>query len=167
VAKTDMEKPDDDASEFENVPSSLDEPSHLEMITLYKESADSVRFAKHLQWWTLGSTLLVNGGLLGIAKLVAADQSYVNVLIAVVILLTISVIFTLVVYQFWQHTELLKMEEITRHMSGLFKRVRRLKSTREANTHRYLLMLFMILTVVLGAVVTYFGMEQMLSSRYY
>ena len=158
-------KPDksgNSVKKFENEPTSLEESSHLEMITLFKESASSIRFAKHMQWWTVGSTLLAFGAIIGIAKLVSADQEFTNILKAIVILLTTSVILTLVIYQFWQHTNLLKMEEITKNMSSLFVKVRRIKSKREANIHRYLLILFMVSTLALGATVTYLGLEQML-----
>ncbi len=151
---------------FENEPSELDEQTHQEMAVLYKESTDTVRFAKHLQWWTVGSTLLAFGAILGVAKLVTADKGYTDILTGVVIVLTLAVIFTIVVYQFWQHTELVKIEEINRHFSTLFTRIRRIKSKREANVHRYLLLIFMISVIVMGAVVTYLGLIQLLAHRF-
>jgi len=157
---------DGNASQFDNEPSSLDEQTHAEMILLYKESTDTMRFAKHLQWWTVGSTLFTFAVIIAIAKLVSADKGFANTLTWVVILLTMCVIFTLSVYQFWQHTEHLKVREISKHMSTLFKTIRQIKSRREANIHRYVLLFFMISTVILGAVVTHFGLDQVQLSRY-
>ena len=88
----------DDETEFSAT--SLDDTTHAEMSLLYRESTDTVRFAKHLQWWTVGSTLIAYLALIGIAKLVSADRAFTNQLTAVIILLTMAVIFTLVVYQF-------------------------------------------------------------------
>ena len=167
MARNKSDESDDSIEEFENEPSSLDELSHAEMIALYRESTDTMRFAKHLQWWTVGSTLLVFGGLIGIAKLVSADRGYTDLLTWIVILLTMSVIFTLIVYQFWQHTESLKINEVSKHMSSLFTHVRKIKSYREANIHRYLLLTFMVLTLILGAIVTRYGLVQMLAMQRY
>ena len=83
-----------------------------------------------------------------------------------IILLTMGVIFTLIVYQFWQHTESLKINEINKHMSTLFKRVRRMKSFREANIHRYMLLVFMVVAIILGAFVTHSGLMQLLYARH-
>jgi len=150
----------------ENEPSSLDELTHAELSLLYKESTDTVRFAKHLQWWTVGSTLVAFLALIGMAKLVSSDRVFANQLTGVIILLTMAVIFTLVVYQFWQHTELAKIEAISKNFSSLFTDIRRLKSRREANVHRYLLLLFMIAVILLGAVVTYLGLLQLVEHRF-
>jgi len=157
--------PDGD-NNSENEPSSLDELTHAELSLLYKESTDTVRFAKHLQWWTVGSTLVAFLALVGMAKLVSADRVFANQLTGVIILLTMAVIFTLVVYQFWQHTELAKIEAISKNFSSLFTDIRRLKSRREANVHRYLLLVFMIAVVLLGAVVTYLGLLQLVAHRF-
>ncbi len=152
------ESRDDDESQ----PSSLDELTHAELGFLYRESTETVRFAKTQQWWTVGSTLLVFGAIIVIAKFVAADKGYIDLLTVVIILLAMAVIFTLVVYQFWQHTEMMKIETVAGHYSDLFRQVRRLKSRNEANIQRYLLLVFMIITVILGAVTTYFGLQQLL-----
>jgi len=127
------------------------------MLALYEESSRTIRFAKHLQWWTIGSTLLVYGAFLAIAKFVSADVAYANKLTAMIIVLTTAVIATLIIYQFWQHTEALKIEKISKGFSSAFRMVRLTKSKLEANIHRYILLLFMILTVIMGSIVSYYG----------
>ncbi|MBT3703596.1 MAG: hypothetical protein HOE62_08660 [Alphaproteobacteria bacterium] len=156
---------DKNESSFELVPTAVDEQTHAELCLLYKESTDTVRFAKHLQWWTLGSTLLAYGGILLLGEYVGSDMTYANQLTGAVILITMGVIFTLIVYQFWQHNELRKIGEISRHMSNLFLRIRQMKSRREATIQRYLLLIFMISTVVMGAVLTYLGLQQVVYGR--
>ncbi|MBT3787720.1 MAG: hypothetical protein HN725_10180 [Alphaproteobacteria bacterium] len=157
--------PAEKASSFELVPTAVDEQTHAELCLLYKESTDTVRFAKHLQWWTLGSTLMSFGAIVMLGKYVGTDMTYANQLTGAVILVTMGVIFTLIVYQFWQHNELRKIREISLHMSNLFGRIRRMKSRREANIQRYLLLIFMISTVILGAVIAYLGLQQVVYGR--
>ncbi len=150
---------------FENKPSSYDALTHAEMCLLYEESTKTIRFAKYLQWWTLGSTLLVDGAFLAIAKFVSADMDYANKLTAMIIALTTAVIATLIIYQFWQYTELLKIDKISKGFSAAFRRVRGMKSKLEANIHRYLLLLFMIFTAVMGSIVSYYGVLQIAHGR--
>ncbi len=156
----------DDESEgrFENEPSNLDELTHAEMRLLYEESTTSIRFAKYLQWWTVGSTLVVDGAFLAIAKFVSTDMDYANKLTAMIIVLTTAVIATLIIYQFWQYTELMKIEKISKLFSTAFQNVRQTKSRLEANIHRYLLLLFMILTLIIGSIVSYYGVLQIVKA---
>ena len=84
---------------FENAPSSLDDKTHTELCLLYKESADTLRFAKHIQWWTVGSTLVVFGAFIFISKFVNADMTYAKILTALVIFIAMSAIFALLIYQ--------------------------------------------------------------------
>lgn len=139
--------------------SDLDEFTHTELCMLYKESADSLRFAKHLQWWTVGSTLVVFFAFIAIADFVGADKTFAKVLTGLVILIAMSAIFALILYQFWQYNELLKIQKIADHMSSLFRDIRKLKSRREANIHRYVILSFMIGSIVWAGCVAFFGIQ--------
>jgi hypothetical protein len=152
--KPEREKP------FENVPSSLDEMTHRELQLLYQESADTVRFAKHMQWWTVGSALLVFFAFIGIAKFVGANMGYSKVLTALVIFVAMTSITALVIYQFWQYNEQRKLAEITRNFSTLFRKIRRIKSKGESDVHRYTLLAFMVITVIIGGMMSYNGVLQ-------
>lgn len=162
--KTEREKPEREKSErekpFENVPSSLDEMTHRELQLLYQESADTVRFAKHMQWWTVGSALVMFFAFIGIAKFVGADMDYAKILTALVIFVAMAGITALVIYQFWQYTEQRKLAEITRNFSTLFRKIRRIKSKGESDVHRYTLLAFMVITVIIGGVISYNGVLQ-------
>ncbi len=155
----------DGGNDFENEPSTLDEMTHAEMRLLYEESTKTIRFIKNLQWSTAGSTLLVFGAFVIIAALTEADKAFASKLTALTILLTISVIFSLIMYQFWQYNEAQKINELAKFFSSAFRRVRNVKSTRESNVHRYILLLFMVVLVMLGAVVAYLGLQQVLTHR--
>ena len=143
----------DEAEEFENTPSHLDDKTHTEFGLLYRESTETLRFIKNHQWKTVGATLLTYLGLIFIAGFVKADAHLTNKLMAITILLATSVIFTLSIYQFWMHNEVSKINKMEIHMSDLFRHIRAIKSVREGNIHRYTLLVFMFVVVILGAVV--------------
>ncbi|GAB4231700.1 MAG: hypothetical protein Tsb0032_37850 [Kiloniellaceae bacterium] len=134
----------------ENTPSELDDLTHAEMCMLYKESADSIRFAKAHQWKSLGATLLVFGGLIALAQLAPNNATLINLIIAISFLCSCAVIYMLALYQTWQNTEREKLRDIAGHFSSFSQFTRAIKSSREANVHRYTLLLFMIVAIVLG-----------------
>jgi len=157
--KKEAEKPETDRA-FSNEPTSLDELTHQELQLLYKESVDTIRFAKYIQWWTVGSTLLVFFAFIAIAKFVGADLTYAKILTALTIFIAMTGIFALIMYQLWQYNEQQKLAEISKHYSTLFKKIRRVKSRRESDFHRYTLLAFMMSTIIIGGVVAYFGVLQ-------
>lgn len=160
------EKPEREAEvEFVNAPSEVDDRTHKELCVLYKEASEAIRFAKHMQWWTVGSTLVLFFGFIGVVKFVSADMTYAKILTALTIFVAMSGIFALIMYQFWQYNEQLKIAEISKHMSTLFSRVRAIKSKREADFHRYILFLFMCATIVIGGVISYFGVQQVVEGN--
>jgi hypothetical protein len=134
----------------ENTPSGLDELTHAEMCMLYRESADSIRFAKAHQWKSLGATLLVFAGMIALARLAPGNAGLTNLIIAVSFLSSSAVIYMLVLYQVWQNTEREKLRDIAGHFSGFSQYTRSIKSSREANVHRYTLLAFMIVAILLG-----------------
>jgi hypothetical protein len=66
----------------------------------------------------------------------------------------------LIVYQFWMHNEMAKINRIGADMSNLFSEIRAIKSTREGNVPRYLLLVFMSIVVVLGAIVVNLALDR-------
>ena len=53
-------------------------------------------------------------------------------------------------YQVWQNTEREKLRDISSHFSSFSQFTRAIKSSREANVHRYTLLLFMIGAIIIG-----------------
>ncbi|WP_417382824.1 hypothetical protein [Gimesia sp.] len=145
---------------FHNEPSELDDKSHAEVRMLYRESTETLRFVKNLQWKTVGSTLLTFFGLVFIAGFVDANAGLANKFMAITLLLATSVIFTLVIYQFWMHNEMRKIDRMGQQMSSLFKHIRAIKSSREGNLHRYTLLIFMSVVVALGALVVHLALAR-------
>jgi hypothetical protein len=140
----------DDEPARENTPSELDELTHAEMCMLYRESADSIRFAKAHQWKSLGATLLVFAGMIALAQLAPDNATLTNLVIAVSFISSSAVIYMLVLYQVWQNTEREKLRDIAGHFSSFSQFTRAIKSSREANVHRYTLLAFMIVAILLG-----------------
>lgn len=162
MASTDKKSPDDtETDQLANiVPSALDDHTHTEMRILYEESTETLRFIKYHQWKTVGATLLTFLGMVFIAGFVHANALMAQKLMGITIILTVAVIFTLTIYQFWMHNEQRKIDMLADNMSSLFRDVRALKSRLEGNLHRYTLLAFMILTVILGSVVVNLALER-------
>ena len=140
----------DDELEVENAPSELDDLTHAEMRMLYAESAESIRFAKSQQWRSLGAVLLIFAALMALARIAAQNAILINLSIAISFICSAGVIYAIALYQTWQNTEREKLREIGRHLSSYAQSVRAIKSSREANVHRYTLLVFMIISVLLG-----------------
>ena len=136
--------------EFEHVESTLDDLTHQEMCMLYRESADTIRFAKSKQWRSLGGALALYAGLMVVGSVNAGNGVFVSLLAIVSMLLCCAVLYTLVIFQNWQSTEREKLRFITDRLSSTARAVRSIKSRQEADMFRYLLLSFMILATLIG-----------------
>ncbi|HIP76869.1 MAG TPA: hypothetical protein EYH07_00165 [Kiloniellaceae bacterium] len=134
----------------ENIPSELDDLTHAEMRMLYAESVEVIRFAKTQQWKSVGAILVVFIALMGLSQLAEQKPLLINLIIAVSFVCSGGVIYSLALYQAWQNTERRKLREIGLHLSSYAKAIRAINSSREANVHRYTLLVFMIVSVLMG-----------------
>jgi hypothetical protein len=159
------ERPERHEREFHNEPSELDEMTHRELQLMHEEASAAILFAKNIQWRSVGSALLVFGAIVAIASLTSAGKQFVDLLTILSIVLSCGVVFVLMMYQFWQLNEMNKIDEIEKNFSSLFRKISRVKSRREGNIHRYTLLLFMIVVVILGAVVVNVALQQVIAGR--
>lgn len=145
------EEPDgESATPFEVEPSELDEATHAESLTLYRDSQENIRFAKGLQWKTLGGTLAIFA-LLGFAGFNSDHrEGYLKILIVLSWAISAGAIYVVCILQSWQNTEREKLRRIVAELSNLFRAVYRIKSKTEANIHRYLLLAFMAIAMLIG-----------------
>ncbi len=151
MAKTpEMDIEDETVEESTQVTSDL---THAELRMLYVESTETMRFVKTHQWKTVGATLLTFLGMIFVAGFADADRNFASSLMAIAILLGAAVIFTLVIYQFWMHNELRKINALEPYFSPQFHEIRAIKSRREGTLHRYTLLIFMIIVILLGGLV--------------
>jgi len=146
----------------ENTPSELDERTHKELCILYEETSAHIIFAKTQQWRTFGATLVIFAVILGVVKFVSHERNYMQLLQGGIILITVTAILVLAIYQFWQHSEQQKLAGIASQFSSMFRRIRGFKHKREASIHRYLLLTFMIFGLIMGASLVYMGMMRVL-----
>lgn len=151
----------DEEEPFELQETELDEATHAEMLMLYSESATSIRFAKAQQWKSVGATLLVFVGMMVVAHYTSADVLSVKIIVFLSFLVAAAAIYTLVLYQVWQNTEREKLREIAKVLSNLFVRIRTIKSRREANVHRYTLLAFMILSILIGNAILIMNLQRL------
>ena len=131
-------------------PSELDERTHAEMLTLFAASSDQIRFAKHQQWGTLLGTLGLFV-LLGVVGDYASKTGFLFKLCLIIsLVLSAGAIYSLIIYQFWQNAEREKLNLISARLSNLARQIRGVVTDRERNIHRYVLLFFMMASIVLG-----------------
>jgi len=144
---------------FEIEPSELDELTHREMLGLYADAESNVRFAKGLQWKTMGGTIAI------FTLLVTAVHTIEDpgLLSRVGMILSVAVsggaIYALTIYQAWQKTERNKINTILPHLSTLARQVHGVRSRSEANVYRYILLSFMVILIVMANYVTYLMLQ--------
>jgi len=149
MAKAEEAAPE--TEELETVtPSELDERTHAEMLELYRNASDQIRFAKHQQWATLVGTLGIFV-LLG----VIGDHAYAGtflfkLVVLISIVLSVGAIYSLIIYQFWQSAERERLAMISERLSNVLRTIRGVVSDRERNVHRFVLLFFMVASIVLG-----------------
>ena len=136
-------------------PSELDEYTHAEMLALYRESTRTILFAKTRQWRTLGAACIAQVAIVTVGHLIELQPSMHQVLIILSFLVSAMSMAILVIYQIWQHTEMLKLRKITTFLSGHFEMVRGIKSGVEANIHRYILLFVMVASIIITNVIAY------------
>ena len=132
------------------VPSELDDKTHAEMLMMYQECANSVRFAKSQQWTTTGGALAIFV-ILGVLGEVGPHYGFLTQTIIVVsMLVSGATIYSLAIYQFWQQAERGKLNMISERFSNVLRDVRAYLPPREANVHRYILLFFMLALVLVS-----------------
>jgi hypothetical protein len=132
------------------VPSDLDDKTHAEMLMMYSECAHSVRFAKSQQWTITAGALLIFL-VLGILGTYGTRYGFLTKAIVIISLLTSGgAIYSLAIFQFWQQAERGKLNMISERFSNVLRDVRAYLPPREANVHRYILLFFMIVTILVA-----------------
>lgn len=158
-------EPVDEKEDLDDVPDPIDDGIRIELAQIYDTASRALLFVKTQQWWTVGSTLIVYIAFMGIAKLTGAGPAFVNKLTALLIVVACAAVFMLIIYQFWQHNELTRIQAVARHFSPAFQKIHGMKSKAEGDFHRYTLLIFMVVVVILGAVVTHLGLQEIVLRR--
>lgn len=139
---------DPDGSERQTI--ELDDRGHAEFLLLFRESSETIRFAKALMWKCVGSTLLIEFSLVALGYLTKTEPILARIAVGAGILVACGSIYSLVIYQLWQNTERSKLVGMADAFSEPLRAIRALQSSREANFHRYTLLTFMIIAIAIG-----------------
>lgn len=123
--------------------SEVDELTHAELLCLYRDSEENIRFSKLLQWRTTGGTLAIYL----LFALMAFYYAEANVMTKILIILSFLVgsisMSMLAVFQSWQGIEREKIKLILSRLSSLAREIYNTKPRRMANIERYSLFFFM------------------------
>jgi hypothetical protein len=141
---------DTEEAEAPDEPSSLEESTHSELLMMYNECALSIRFAKSQQWQSMGGILALFTLISIYASFVGESVWALRSALALSLLGSIGGIYVLIIYQFWQATEREKLAYISERFSSTFRRVRGFTNPRESDFQRYVLLFFMVFTILAG-----------------
>lgn len=150
VVKNEIEE-----DQLELIESSLDDNTHAEMLTLYRESTRTILFAKTRQWRTVGAACIAHIAIVFIGHFFTMAASFHQTLVILSFLVSSISVCILIIYQLWQHTEMLKLRKISAFLSNYFLLVRQIKGRSEANIHRYILLVIMIISIIVANTIGY------------
>jgi hypothetical protein len=150
MAKAPEEKEPAGGEAIAVVASDLDEKTHAEMLMMYTECANSVRFAKSQQWTTTGGALAIFVAL-GVLGEFGPHYGFLTTAIVIIsMVVSGATIYSLAIFQFWQQAERGKLNMIADRFSNVLRDVRAYLPPREANVHRYILLFFMLATILIA-----------------
>lgn len=151
---------ENDIDDFSLEPSNLDELTHNELLMLYEESAESIRFSKLQQWRTLGASLSTLLGVVLVAHLAGRRaEAYIQASIILCSMVASSSVYIMIAYQLRQNADRKKLKEISAQFSNLFRKIRALTPGWEEIFYRTTLLLFMITAeITVTAICTYYLM---------
>ena len=147
------EQPDDPLNPIENLPSSLDELTHAEFITVYNDASANIRFAKEQQWrtvlyFTIGAIAVTTYGQMSHW----ADAKLSFYLLVIVWLFSLMSVGILLSLQWWQGSEHDKIDYIAAKWSSFAIAARRRKSKRMSDVQRYGMLASMVLYLELSTI---------------
>jgi hypothetical protein len=150
MAKAPEEKEPASGEAIAVVPSDLDEKTHAEMVMMYTECANSVRFAKSQQWTATSGALAIFVAL-GILGEFGPHYGFLTTAIIIIsMVVSGATIYSLAIFQFWQQAERGKLNMIADRFSNVLRDVRAYLPPREANIHRYILLFFMLAVILVA-----------------
>lgn len=142
------EAPEGSGEAIAVVASDLDDKTHSELLMMYTECANSVRFAKSQQWTTTAGALSIFV-ILGVLGQFGPHYGFmIQAIIIISMVVSGGTLYSLAIYQFWQQAERGKLDMIADRFSNVLRDVRGVLTPREANIHRYILLFFMIVVIL-------------------
>jgi hypothetical protein len=150
----DRETPESETEGPELVASEVDELTHAELLCMYQDSEQNIRFSKLIQWRTTGGTLFIFIIFAVLALYHTKSGDMIKILTVLTYVVGAISVYMLVIFQSWQGTEREKIQLIINNLSSLARDVYNKKSKQEANIERYILLSFMCVAVLIGGFLT-------------
>lgn len=152
VATREIEE--DGAEEPELIPSELDELTHAELLCLYRDTQENIRFSKLIQWRTMGGTLAAFVIVVLLARFYSKTGEMTRILTMLTFVVGATSIYMLIIFQSWQGIEREKIQLILSNLSSIARAVYNTKSELAANIERYILLSVMCIAVLIAGFLT-------------
>ena len=143
-------KPETEQDEPELAASEVDELTHAELLCLYRDAEENIRFSKRLQWQTMGGTLAIFTIFVLLARYYGKSADMTRILTVLTYAVAATSLYALVIFQSWQGTERDKIHLIMSRLSSIAREVYDLKSSLAANIERFTLLGFMCAAILTG-----------------
>jgi hypothetical protein len=137
----------------ENTPSELDELTHNEFVTVYRDSSDNIRFAKLQQWRAILYFSFGAAAVTGFSEWTGwRDDKLSFYLLVMVWLFSLLTVLLLLAMQWWQGVEHAKIDYVTSKWSSFTNAARGRKSSLVSDLQRYGMLGMMILYLELASI---------------
>ena len=150
----DRETPESDIEGPELIASEVDEQTHAELLCMYQDSEENIRFSKLIQWRTTGSALFIFITFALLSHYHGKSGDMTKILTILTYVVGGFSIYMLAIFQSWQGTERAKIQLVIHNLSSLARDVYNTKSKREADIERYILFSFMCSAILIGGFLT-------------
>ncbi|MHA1108826.1 MAG: hypothetical protein ACTSQV_06890, partial [Alphaproteobacteria bacterium] len=119
----DNETAESESEQPELIASEVDELTHAELLCMYQDSEENIRFSKLIQWRTTGGTLTVFILFALLAQSYGKGGDMTKILTLMTYVVGGTSIYMLVIFQSWQGTERDKIHLIIGSLSNLARNV--------------------------------------------
>ncbi|NQW11151.1 MAG: hypothetical protein HQ481_14895 [Alphaproteobacteria bacterium] len=146
VDTADNDPPNDPLNPSENEPSELDDLTHAELLAIYRDASDNIRFAKDQMWrtvlyFTLGAIAVTSYGVMTQWD----DPKLTFYLLVIVWIFSIASVLIVLSLQWWQAAEHAKINYVTSKWSTFATAARHRKSKLMSDVQRYGMLVSMLL----------------------
>lgn len=138
-----------------NTASSLDELTHAECRTLYSESVENILFGKRQQWRILEYVTALSLAFMAVGILNPLGARITNFLAVFMLAVSVFAMLVLILLQHWQNREQAKLWRLAEGFSTFSQKTRKVKSRTVADVHRYTILFFMEVYLLIFAIASF------------
>lgn len=153
VSNAKEDEVEDPLNPKEDIPSELDDRTHAEFLAIYHDASDNLRFAKSQQWnsvlyFSVGATIATGYG----EWTHWEDKSLARLLLVMVWVFSVASAAVILSLQWWQASEVRKIDYVTSKWGSFSTAARRRKSKVMSDVQRYGIMTAMVLYLELATI---------------